>query len=41
LVAGAWEVKAMGRNTDKGNISFSLDEEDIKHILLDCVGTIN
>jgi len=41
LLAGAWGVKAMGRNTDKGKRSLSLGEEDIKHILLDCVGTIN
>ena len=39
LLAAVWQLKGMRRNTDKGRFPFCLGEEDVIHILLECLGT--
>ena len=39
LVAGAWKLKRIRRNTDWGRRRLCWGEEDIKHMLLDCTET--
>jgi len=41
LLAGVWQLKGMRRNTDKGRWPSRLGEEDVMHILLDCLETGN
>jgi hypothetical protein len=36
LIAGIWQLKGARRNTDKGRWPLCLEEEDAKHILLEC-----
>jgi hypothetical protein len=39
LIAGIWQLKGVRRNTDKGSSPLCLEEEDVKHILLECKET--
>jgi hypothetical protein len=34
-----WQLKEVRRNMDKAECPLCLGEEDVKHILLDCVET--
>jgi hypothetical protein len=36
-----WQLKGIRRNMDKGRCPLCLVEEDVKHILLDCLETRN
>jgi hypothetical protein len=39
LIAGIWQLKGVRRNADKGRCPLCLEEEDVKHILLECKET--
>jgi hypothetical protein len=39
LIAGIWQLKGVRRNADKGRCPLCLEEEDVKHILLEFKGT--
>jgi hypothetical protein len=41
LLEGVWKLEGTRRNTDKGRCHFCEGEEDVKHILLDCLETSN
>jgi hypothetical protein len=41
LLAGVWQLKGVRQNTDKGRCPLCFNEEDAKHILLDCRDTRN
>jgi hypothetical protein len=36
LIAGIWQLKGVRRNADKGRCPLYFEEEDVKHILLEC-----
>ena len=37
LLAGVWQLKGRTRNTDKGICLWSLGEEDVGHMIMDCL----
>jgi hypothetical protein len=39
LIAGIWQLKGVRRNADKGRCPLCFEEEDVKHILLECKET--
>jgi hypothetical protein len=39
LIAGIWQLKGVRRNADKGRCTLCLEEEDVKHIVLECKET--
>jgi hypothetical protein len=39
LIAGIWQLKGVRRNADKGRCPLCSEEEDVKHILLECKET--
>jgi hypothetical protein len=39
LLAAVWQLKGRRRHTGKGKCSLCLGEEDVTHILLDCLET--
>ena len=39
VIAGIWQLKGDRRNADKGRCPLCLEEEDAKHILLECEET--
>ena len=39
FLAGMWQMKGARRDVDKNICFLCLDEEDVKHILLDCKNT--
>jgi hypothetical protein len=39
LLAGAWQLEGGRRNTDRVRCPLCLGEEEVKHILLDCLKT--
>jgi hypothetical protein len=41
LLAGVWKLKGISRNVGKGRCPLCLGEEDVIHILLDCLEIIN
>jgi hypothetical protein len=41
LLAGVWQLKWLRRNSHNGKCPLCLEEEDVKHILLDCSDSRN
>jgi hypothetical protein len=39
LIAGIWQLKGVRRNADKGRCPLYFENEDVKHILLECKET--
>jgi hypothetical protein len=39
LIAGIWQLEGVRRNADKGRCPLCIEEEDVKHILLECKET--
>jgi hypothetical protein len=39
VLAGIWQLKGVRRNADKARCPLCLEEEDAKHILLECKET--
>jgi hypothetical protein len=39
LIAGMWQLIGVRRNADKGRCPLCLEEEDVKHVLLECKET--